>query len=536
MKTTTDLCFLLSAFCFSAFQLLAANVCVGPSATGSGSGADWSNIKSWSSIAGTFTRGNVYFVKDSDGTQYLDDFDFTQAESGTTQIIIRKATAASHGTETGWVSTMGDGQAYFEGAWDFASGYWVLDGGTRNESNWGDKTPYGICVTNSGAACAYADPRSCNSLIFSNVVFLGNPDDPPDPPQGWRTFYITSWGNGAGDMTGLVFSRCLFKGGVNQIYAEAANVDGALVEYTYFDTTKNSDGNHGESVNLSTGGAGGWTLRWNVWTNCVGTSVIAMNNNDGIEVYGNLFINGYGANGVFGYASDTGSDNNKFYNNTVVGDAANGGVVLGGSGNTAYNNLFVTNVSLTISGTHNYNAFSGSGLSEGNQQTGISGANIFVNYGTRDLRLAMNTTAGTNLGSPYDVDVLGNTRSTWSRGAYEYETGGDTTPPVISNVSHGTPGTTSATITWTLSETSTNNWVGYGTADTLGSWATNETDTTSASVSLSGLAASTLYYYAAWSVDASNNSTNSSTNSFTTATPATVGLTPLGRLGRILTP
>ena len=421
---------LFQLFSFSAFQLFAANVYVGPSTTGSGSGADWSNLKAWANVT-SFTRGNVYYLRDSDGTQYPDGADFATANSSTTTIIIRKATASDHGTETGWTSSMGDGQAYFEGAWDFGSGYWIIDGGWRNEQNWGDKTAYGICVTNNGTTCAYANPTTCRNLWFTNVTFLGNPNDPPDPPQGWRNFYITSWGEGAGDMPDCVWSKCLFKNGVNQLYAEAANVDNALVEYCYFDTTKNSDGNHGESINLSTGGAGGWIIRWNVWTNCVGTSVIAMNNNDGIEVYGNLFINGYGANGVFGYASDTGSDNNKFYNNTVVGDAANGGGVVGGTGNTAYNNLFVGNNSETISGTHDYNAFSGAGLSEANQQTSVA-TSIFVDYSGRDLRLASNTTGGTDLGAPYNVDIKGNTRTTWSRGALEYQSEeADETPPEV---------------------------------------------------------------------------------------------------------
>jgi PKD repeat protein len=49
-----------------------------------------------------------------------------------------------------------------------------------------------------------------------------------------------------------------------------------------------------------------------------------------------------------------------------------------------------------------------------------TGGASFVNAAAGNFHLASNTTAGANLGSPYNVDPDGNTRKTWSLGAYEY--------------------------------------------------------------------------------------------------------------------
>ena len=49
-----------------------------------------------------------------------------------------------------------------------------------------------------------------------------------------------------------------------------------------------------------------------------------------------------------------------------------------------------------------------------------TGGASFVNATAGNFHLAANTTAGVNLGSPYNIDPDGNTRTTWSLGAYEY--------------------------------------------------------------------------------------------------------------------
>jgi hypothetical protein len=105
----------------------------------------------------------------------------------------------------------------------------------------------------------------------------------------------------------------------------------------------------------------------------------------------------------------------------------------------------------------------------------------------------------------------------------------DTTPPVLVNVSSsksGTPGTGSAVITWDLDESCTNHWTTFSLSSDLSSptSVTNSATSTSPSVSLNNLTATTTYYYAAYSVNLVGLLGQSTTNSFVTAIPAAVAL------------
>jgi peptidoglycan hydrolase-like protein with peptidoglycan-binding domain len=97
----------------------------------------------------------------------------------------------------------------------------------------------------------------------------------------------------------------------------------------------------------------------------------------------------------------------------------------------------------------------------------------------------------------------------------------DTTPPVITAISSGTPGQATATITWTTDEAASSS-VSYGTTISYGAASTSATFVTSHSLLLSGLAANTTYHFQVASADLSNNVTTSSDQIFTTAvTPDT---------------
>ncbi|WP_208711209.1 galactose oxidase-like domain-containing protein [Sinomonas sp. R1AF57] len=103
----------------------------------------------------------------------------------------------------------------------------------------------------------------------------------------------------------------------------------------------------------------------------------------------------------------------------------------------------------------------------------------------------------------------------------------DTTPPVISAVSAGTPSAAGATISWTTDEPATSQ-VEYGTTVSYGSATTADaTLVTAHSQGLSGLVAATLYHYRVKSSDAAGNPAVSGDLTFTTASssgdPALVG-------------
>ena len=104
--------------------------------------------------------------------------------------------------------------------------------------------------------------------------------------------------------------------------------------------------------------------------------------------------------------------------------------------------------------------------------------------------------------------------------------GGDTTPPVISAVSAGTPTSSSAAITWTTDEAS-DSQIDYGTTSAYGSSTTlNTTLVTSHAQSLSGLLPNTPYHYRVKSRDASGNLATSGDFTFTTQA-AVSGATPV---------
>ncbi|MEK7068886.1 MAG: FN3 associated domain-containing protein, partial [Patescibacteria group bacterium] len=92
----------------------------------------------------------------------------------------------------------------------------------------------------------------------------------------------------------------------------------------------------------------------------------------------------------------------------------------------------------------------------------------------------------------------------------------DTTAPVISAISSGTPLPTSATITWTTNE-SANSQVNYGLTTAYGSNTTlNPSLTTAHSAVITGLTAGTTYHYRVRSADASSNLSVSTDHTFIT--------------------
>ena len=94
--------------------------------------------------------------------------------------------------------------------------------------------------------------------------------------------------------------------------------------------------------------------------------------------------------------------------------------------------------------------------------------------------------------------------------------GGDTSPPVISNINATNITTSSATITWNTDEPSTSH-VDYGTTTSYGNTEGNGFLVTNHSVGLAGLSPNTTYHYRVRSTDASNNEAVSSDGTFTTS-------------------
>ncbi len=96
---------------------------------------------------------------------------------------------------------------------------------------------------------------------------------------------------------------------------------------------------------------------------------------------------------------------------------------------------------------------------------------------------------------------------------------GPASEPVITNISSGSPGFSTSTITW-ITDEAANSEVVYGTTTSYGSASSSASLVTGHSISLTGLATSTTYHYAVVSKDGSGRTSTSTDQTFTTAADA----------------
>lgn len=413
----------------------AATLCVGPSATGSGSGADWNNIKVWSS---TFVRGNTYYVRSGDYTAFADHV-FSTAVSSTTLITIKKATVADHGTDTGWDNSYATGQALF-GRMEFTTGYWTIDGASRTSLTAG----HGIRITQGNGADVINVEGPNVTVLYVEGVGGGNNGDGSWPNNDGISFRTT----GNGDNFRIAYSylrdfgRCVIF--CNQ------NVDDVIIEHCYTGRYESTAGEHSEWASIW-GGAGNWTIRYNTISYVEGTGGIIYDNvghnTDPIYIYGNVFDESLdgpweASNGVIGGWDSAGAElyNARVFNNTFIGVTVPIFAERDRAGsNGATNNLFYNCSDLGFPDfNHNYNHFISSGGTFSESQGTSGSGDPFTSLATRDYTLTENTTAGLELSSPYNSDPAGSTRTTWTRGAYEFQSGGEPEPDPPSGLRIGT--------------------------------------------------------------------------------------------------
>ena len=407
----------------------AENYCIRQGASGTGSGADWTNAFASMADAGlhnstsTGPRGHTYYVADgSYGALTLNN-----NASGTSLITIKKATAADHGTDTGWNSAYGDGQAIF-GYTMIYKDYYLIDGQVRN-SDWylgeldeyGFKIDYGIRLDDAGSNAA------------DNVTFR----------------YVDGWGGGRDTGEGddvvyslvgsnyITFQYCALHDSDRTIFLLRNGPQSWSIESCYIARNASSVANHGEISSTTDGDNFVW--KNNIIEDPEGTAVWAFLNDGtatGWKFYGNLIFHStsYDREGIAGVifvandASNANTLNNAlFYNNTIAGiEGAYSGIhIESGTGNVVKNNIWYNNVETGNAGNSaSYNWY---------YSTSGYDTDIFTNISTKNFALTGTNlpNAGDNsIGSEYNTDMFGSTRGSdgvWDRGAYEY-TDGEPTP------------------------------------------------------------------------------------------------------------
>lgn len=467
-----------------------ANICIGPSTTGTGSGADWNNIKAASSLSGTgWVRGNTYFAR----TGSYSGLSFNT--TGTTQTFFTKATNATQNAVAGWVdSTMGQGQAVVTSATaaiDITTGNWTFNGVAGALD--GSTTPYGFKFVSTGTAdgCCGVAMRGGKSP-GSTVQFCDISTTFPNGSLGTcAAFDERTSIFGTGVTIGLTVQNNYIHGGLVGMFLSGNGVtdQSATVQNNYM---RNFGGQqHSECFGLAN--VFNVTIRWNNIGNLIdpSTTYIEPQQNGtsnpvptGIYIYGNVFDGSTVGEGsenpsILSMTANEKCDTVIVANNTMYG--------LHGSSN-GFPGLNDTGVSFVSGTTQSTNVtvvnnvwqncvlapqIGGTNVTSASNRLNTGTAASFISASTGNFRLTADTTgiaARTALSSPFNaiVDPDGTAYST-SLGAFQFVSSG----PTPSSAAIGTNGTT-MTVTWSGS---TSNGAGGSTGATRTAGSTSGTAT-----------------------------------------------------------
>lgn len=396
-------------------------------ATGANNGTGWTDaFTTWP----TMVRGETYYVA---GGNYP-SHNFNTAASGSTLITVKHATVADHGTSIAWQDAYAVQSHIAFSGWFAGNGgivgteistpFWVIDGGQGQTLFATDATAYGFIVDKpSGASsCSTANQSYFWIADVSNVTYRYIAID--GCGSGFDVQQV-GFDNGTG--SGRVIEHNFANHLQNSIKLFQATSD--TVQYNQLWNQWTSGAHHGESVNnFSTDQI---TFRYNYLDGCTGTACIACNIGNTIamnhwSIYGNIFANYSGGNGAIGGVTQV-IANTVVYNNTFV----NGSTVWFKDGDgdaSAVNNvlennlLYNSNSSIDLASGNiairDYNAYFNSG-SPSETHVQIGAGNPFVNSGSLNYQLVVNTTAWTPLPSPFNFDMTGS-QITSSRGALQF--------------------------------------------------------------------------------------------------------------------
>jgi len=433
---------------------MAADHYVRADAAGNNDGSDWTNA--YTALPATLDRGDsgsTYYIADGNYEGYL--FNSTSAAiDGTKVITIKKATTSAHGTDTGWNSSHGDGQAVFKwsdhgttdmgyklSAFKILSSYITIDGSVGSGGD----------IDNYGFKMMLADGFGDNDDEFSywNAISIGGVADRnklvndiiirhvgaegPGKVQQYRCIDgLDGWGcsnngistyfapNDGGGATNITIDSVYMGYWNNNITIMGTN--SAIVNRSYLyknigcsaGTCDNGDSLHTQNANID---------------GCIG--VIISNNNivesrefavafhsqqnvgsSGIEIYNNLF---YGTNpSMSGFIAtmtsdvDTLSGGLQVHHNTVFEQLCGGkGFVRVGTLTDTnvisyvYNNLLYNSDDCSTANTgytqgviiHDYNAYLNctNYTPEDNAQVDATADDPFVDSANGDYRLNIGT-------------------------------------------------------------------------------------------------------------------------------------------------
>ena len=391
--------------------------CVYVRAGASGNGSDWNSALP--AIPSTLVRGNTYFV--ASGAYGSHSF---SPLAGTSYVYIKKATTGDHGTDTGWQSPYGTGQAVFSSSsWVFVvhMAYLSIDGATGSITS-----GYGIKLTTTGTgqgsgATIYSYSVAPDYLLLKHLEL-----EAPQPNGNLSNFNLDShvWPGANGE----VISYCYIHGGLVGVLFTGSN---ETIEHSYLQ----NNGGQGHSEMIDASNVQNLTIRYNTLENMVapnGTTYIEPQVNggaipNGIYIYGNVFKatrTDEQTNNPSVFSSTSGEKvlNVFIYNNTIYG--------LHGSSPTigmADTGVRGDNANSTVTVRNNlwqdctYNPSFQSVMVQDHNILNTGGVS-FVDAPGGDFHLTAPTSAGGPLPSPFNLDPDGKVRGSdgnWDIGAHE---------------------------------------------------------------------------------------------------------------------
>lgn len=440
---------------------------------GPGCGATWADA--CPELPQELARGDTYYVAAGTYPAYT----FDDPPSGTSLIIVRKATSDDHGTDDGWTAQYGEGQAVFRAdvntpAWTFLAPYYLVDGqtgeldGIDSAFPGNDGTPHGFKLEvdldhlqGEGGAVGCLNIQSYGGSEGHHITLehieMRHAGEDIHEPLCQRSVALYVQGEAGSELEEIAVRSCYLHDATG-VLVHTGRLDHAFFEHCYFARRGHWQAGethcHGEAFAVHPSSTD-YTIAYSVFEDIEGSGVIVFGLTDGgvfndIHIFGNVFFTRdperYTVPEVIGCTNSPAFDGFYVYNNTIADYSSAGNYVFAvnlsdaqATGAEAVNNVFYDLGDLQqgfLFGNiaHDHNACMshagncGNGFGENASMRDEPGgvmltADPFFDGPQHDYHPTEAVGDGVVLSSRYNLDFDGLTRGVdgqWDCGAYEY--------------------------------------------------------------------------------------------------------------------
>lgn len=376
--------------------------------------------------AHTWVRGITYWLGGSGDTNHYHGTTFTN-ETGSGQILLKKASILEHGTDNGWIDSLGTMRANISEIISFEQSNVVIDGSYRSTltSGYGIKSFIG---TNYGNFTVYHPGTGIGNLSFKFIEITSYP-----VVDGGTAFYLL--GKGCDTISNCYIHH------ISQISIELICDSNVVIENNVIgENGIFGPPGHSEMIFNGSAHVKNVIIRNNIFRNYQSTGCISLNTNDSNWIiYNNIFFQDTShvsvGNGVInGHSASSGLFNITILNNAFINLSSSASVMTISPDGSHVKSKVINNIFYNCSGfsgigsnVRNNNWYFGcpnfTPGAETGKQTGTG--NPFVDTASKNFHTKTGTTTiinqGTQLNSYFTTDKDGIIRgSVWDIGPYEY--------------------------------------------------------------------------------------------------------------------